>query len=42
MVDGPAAPEPAAPALRPSAAPAAAFAPAAPFLAVPEDGGEME
>ena len=37
MDDGPAGPEPAAPASEPGAAPAAAFVPAVPFLAAPEE-----
>lgn len=37
MADGPAGPEPAAPASGPGAAPAAAFAPAVPCLAAPEE-----
>ena len=35
MADGPAGPEPAAPASGPGAAPAAAFVPSGPFLAAP-------
>ena len=41
MADGPAVPEPGAPASRPSAAPAAACVPAVPSLVAPEDTGEV-